>query len=167
MKRFAWGLALVSCGGAVSTPGATDAGPAPTRDASAVRDAGPPPLRSAIFCGATSCSTVDSEGEPQFCCIERNRLGVEDRTCKGEPMPCEGHRIACDDSKDCAAGTVCCAEVVEGETPYLLTACRTSCITGVPRARVCGGTSECADCAPFTCRGLPTSRYCGRPEFCP
>jgi hypothetical protein len=78
-----------------------------------------------------------------------------------------GPRTGCSGSGECASGTVCCAEVVEGDAPSLLTSCLPSCITGVPRARICASTAECADCAPFTCRGLPTAKYCGRPEFCP
>lgn len=156
-------LLLAGCGGAIATPPSGDAGstvtPAPTASPTSAVDAAPP--GPTVACGGGSCSGA--------CCTDL-RTGREE--CRTAGDACRGHRVSCDETTDCPAGDVCCAEIVEEggglETAYV-SACRRSCTTGIVRVKVCQRDDECesGSCRAYACAtGLPTHRYCELPEFC-
>jgi hypothetical protein len=76
--------------------------------------------------------------------------------------------LACDETADCSG--VCCAEAESsGPSRTILTTCRDTCITGLPRYRVCKSAAECENgiCAAYACgAGAPALRYCDKPDFC-
>jgi hypothetical protein len=70
------------------------------------------------------------------------------------PVPEAGAARECTAPSDCAAQK-CCAEVSDGK---LVTHCRASCITNVPRTQTCKTTADCTEgggpCKDWSCAGV-------------
>ncbi|MBX3229456.1 MAG: hypothetical protein KIT84_17440 [Labilithrix sp.] len=100
------------------------------------------------------CGTESGGALPMDCCVEG--FGY---SCREPGATCMGTVLRCDEGADCNTG-VCCAEEAF-DSPIssrrlITTQCRPTCITALPRVRVC---TTNADCDGTTCREWKCGGY--------
>jgi len=148
-------------GGTDTGGGGSDAGP--SVDGGKASDPGQ------VSCGAASCPTAT-----EYCCVRfLFDGGTGDASCINDDAgggACNGIRERCNESADCDAGRICCAQFGGGSGG---TACRTPganpgdpCWIG--GVQLCRTANECGDagaCNVLTC-GTRQLEVCGKPQGC-
>jgi len=100
------------------------------------------------------CGTETGPEEVRGCCVEGGGY-----SCRAPRVPCAGAVLACDEGADCNSGECCAEELVESPISsrrLITTQCRPSCVTGLPRARVCTSNADCdgSACREWSCGGF-------------